>query len=153
MRSKLVQGRKSINCANSVLPAYILNPRERVPENLADTRFYVQVDTTPKAKIPSSTQQVARYSRVLSRTAVDRSQHSRTRNFDQDKGRAGHRSPRISEPAKALQLASVCLCSLFALTNAQLRSNRVLTYVTALNRGVLILTGGSGALPLRRLFI
>src|SRR5208337_1155222 len=70
MRSKLVQGRKSINCANSVLPAYILNPRERVPENLADTRFYVQVDTTPKAKIPSSTQQVARYSRVLSRTAV-----------------------------------------------------------------------------------
>src|SRR5271166_1661608 len=70
MRSKLVQGRKSINCANSVLPAYILNPRERVPENLADTRFYVQVDTTPKAKIPSSTQQVARYSRVLSRAAV-----------------------------------------------------------------------------------
>src|SRR5208283_4022372 len=75
MRSKLVQGRKSINCANSVLPAYILNPRERVPENLADTRFYVQVDTTPKAKIPSSTQQVARYSRVLSRTAVISAKH------------------------------------------------------------------------------
>src|SRR5271157_1202697 len=72
MRSKLVQGRKSINCANSVLPAYILNPREMVPENLADTRFCVQVDTTPKATIPSSTQQVARYNRVLNRTAVAR---------------------------------------------------------------------------------
>src|SRR5271157_589834 len=71
MRSKLVQGRKSINCANSVLPAYILNPREMVPENLADTRFCVQVDTTPKAEIPSSTQQVARYNRVLNRTAVN----------------------------------------------------------------------------------
>ena len=43
-----------------------------VPENLADTRFCVQVDTTPKATIPSSTQQVARYNRVLNRTAVAR---------------------------------------------------------------------------------
>src|SRR5271166_2642897 len=80
MRSKLVQGRKSINRANSVLPAYILNPREMVPENLADTRFCVQVDTTPKATIPLSTQQVARYNRVLNRTAVmlyDRSSYRR----------------------------------------------------------------------------
>ena len=53
-----------------------------VPENLADRRFCVQVDTTPKAEIPSSTRQVARYNRVLNRTAVIHHKFSASRNPD-----------------------------------------------------------------------
>jgi hypothetical protein len=50
MRSKLVQGRKSMICANSVLPAYMGSPRGIAPENLAETAFCVQVDTTLKVQ-------------------------------------------------------------------------------------------------------
>jgi hypothetical protein len=48
MRSKVVHGRKSITCANSVLPAYMGEPREAIPETLADMPNHAQVDTTFK---------------------------------------------------------------------------------------------------------
>jgi hypothetical protein len=48
VRSKLVHGRRSMTCANSVLPTYMGDPRGTAPENLAYALLYVQVDTTGK---------------------------------------------------------------------------------------------------------
>ncbi len=42
-----------MTCANSVLPAYMGDPRGIGPENVADARFRVQVDTTQNvANVP-----------------------------------------------------------------------------------------------------